>query len=121
MRNNRSLDSDKLKKKWEFDRAYQKGRKYVNKQFVVYVLNNGTKRSRLGVTVSKKVGKSVKRNRVKRLIREVFRLSKDLITPGNDIVVVARRYAYGLSFMQTKRSLMSLWERARIISISDFG
>lgn len=112
---NRLLKSDRIKKGWEFDRVYQNGRKYVNKQFVVYVLDNDTERTRLGVTVSKKVGNSVKRNRVKRLIRESFRLSKEQLATGNDIVVVARKYAYGLSFMQAKRSLMNLWKRAQIL------
>lgn len=113
--NYRLLDSDKLKKGWEFDRVYQKGQKFVNKYFVVYVLKTDRQRSRLGVTVSKKVGNSVKRNRVKRLIREVFRLSKKHLAPGNDIVVIARKAAYGLSFMQAKESLMELWNRAQIL------
>lgn len=111
----RFLKSDRIKKRWEFSRVYQYGQKYVNRRFVVYVLNNRKKRSRLGVTVSKKVGNSVKRNRVKRLIRESFRFSKDQIAPGNDIVVVARKSAYGLSFQEAKRSLMDLWKRARIV------
>lgn len=112
---NKLLSSDKLKKRWEFSRVYQNGRKSVNKHFVVYVLDTDKKRPRLGVTVSKKVGNSVKRNRVKRLIREVFRLSKKQLKPGNDIVVVARKEAYGLSFAQTKKSLMELWKRFQIL------
>jgi len=112
------LNSDRIKKKWEFDKVYQNGRKVVNKDFVVYVLDNAQKKTRLGVTVSKKVGKSVKRNRVKRLIRESFRLSKNSILPGYDIVVVARKYAHRLSFHEAKESLESLWKDAKILKSS---
>jgi len=82
---------------------------------VIYVLPNRINITRLGLTVSKKVGKSVKRNRVKRLIRESFRLSQKQIMPGYDIVVVAKPSAYGLKCQQAQLELLSLLHRAGIL------
>ena len=81
---------NRLKKKWEFQRAYKKGKKYWDAYFVIYVYHSQLGQTRLGVTASKKVGKSVQRNRVKRLIREAFRMLKLELLPNYDIVVVGR-------------------------------
>ena len=112
----RSLkSSDKLKKKWEFRRVYEDKKKYWNNIFTIYVSPNHMDKTRLGLTVSKKVGNSVKRNRVKRLIRESFRLSKEIILPGYDIIVVAKPAAYSLKCQQAQSVLLQLLRRARIL------
>ncbi|MBM3235571.1 ribonuclease P protein component [Candidatus Poribacteria bacterium] len=108
-------DSLRLTKKREFEKVYKNGRRYWNKTFVIYIMPNKINITRLGLTVSKKVGKSVKRNRVKRLIRESFRLSQEQIMPGYDIVVVAQPSAYGLKYQQARLELLALWRRAGIL------
>ena len=105
----------RLKKRREFEIVYRNGKKYWNKIFVVNILPNKVNITRLGLTVSKKVGKSVKRSRVKRLIRESFRLSQEQILPGYDIVVVAQSRAYGLKCQQARLELLSLLRRAGIL------
>ena len=85
----------KLRKSWQFRKIYKEGDKYFSSLFVLYVLPNGTQEIRLGLTVTKKVGISVQRNRIKRVVREVVR-SLEEIAPGNDLVVVARRAAVDL-------------------------
>lgn len=79
-----------LKKNYEFVRVYKKGRFFAGKYIVIYVLKNRYGTNRIGITANKKVGKSVKRNRAKRLIRESYRVYEDFIPPGLDIVFVAR-------------------------------
>lgn len=106
---------ERLKRRWEFQRGYKKGRKYWNRDFVVYVYRNAFDNTRLGVTASKKIGNSVKRNRVKRLIREVFRLSKHRIRPGYDIIVVSRSPAIHLKYQQAQDTLVHLFRRAGIL------
>jgi len=88
-----------LKKNYEFVRIYKKGSFFPGKFLVIYVLKNHFGINRLGITANKKVGKSVKRNRAKRLIRESYRFYEDFIPSGFDIVFVARGVdtEYGLS------------------------
>ena len=103
----------KLKKSWQFQRVYKEGDKYFDYLFVLYVLPNNTRETRIGLTVTKKVGISVQRNRIKRVIREVFRSLKE-IAPGNDLVVVARKAAVDLKYSQAQDSLSHLLYRAGI-------
>ncbi|MDD3743649.1 MAG: ribonuclease P protein component [Bacillota bacterium] len=81
----------RLKKNVEFQRIYRKGSYIATKALVAYVKPNNLKETRIGITVSKKYGKSVKRNRIRRLIIESYRLLKDKVKPGYDIVFVARK------------------------------
>lgn len=105
---------ERLKKSWEFQRAYKKGKKYWDTYFVIYVYRTQLSQPRLGVTVSKKVGISVQRNRVKRLIREAFRMLKSELQPQYDIVVVGRPAASTLTGQQACESLHQLFCRASI-------
>lgn len=75
---------------YEFMRVYKKGRYYVGKYITLYVFPNKLPVNRLGITTSKKVGKSVKRNRIRRLVRENYRIYEDFIKTGYDCVFVAR-------------------------------
>ena len=79
-----------LKKNYEFMRLYKKGKFFVGKYIVLYVLKNNMNTNRLGVTVNKKVGKSVTRNRLKRLIKENYRHYEAVLKNGCDLVFVAR-------------------------------
>ena len=105
---------EKLRRGWQFDKVYKEGYKYFDDLFVLYVLPNNVREVRIGLTVTKKIGKSVQRNRVKRLIREAIRLSKGIL-PGNDIVVIARKPSVDLKCPQVKNSLNHLLRRARIL------
>ena len=79
-----------IKKNSDFVRVYKKGKFYAGRHIVLYVLRNGCNINRIGITVGRKFGKSVKRNRVKRLIRENYRLYEIFVKNGYDIVFVAR-------------------------------
>lgn len=109
---------ERLKKRWEFQRGYRKGQKYWNREFVIYVHHNAFNSTRLGITASKKIGNSVRRNRTKRLIREVFRLSKERIRTGYDIIVVGRTPSIHLDYQRAQKALLYLFRKARILEKS---
>ncbi len=82
--------SDSLKKKnKDFQNVYN-GVSFVNRYLVMYVLKNNTENNRIGISVSKKVGNSVIRHHITRLVRESYRLHEDMFDSGLDIVVIAR-------------------------------
>lgn len=79
-----------LKMNYEFRRVYNKGRQSVQPCLVVYCRGNKGETNHLGITASTKLGHAVVRNKVRRRLREIYRLSESRLTRGHDIVVVAR-------------------------------
>lgn len=100
--------TESLKKNGDFLKVYKNGRSYGNRYLVMYVLENGTGRNRLGISVSKKVGNSVVRHRVKRLVKESYRLHESLFNSGLDLVVVARRSAAAVGYREVLGALLHL-------------
>jgi len=100
--------TESLKKNYQFKFVYNRGKSIANKYLVMYVLKNGRDFNRLGISVSKKVGISVIRSRVTRLIRESYRLSEKNIKCGFDIIVIARNSCGGVSFECISKSLAHL-------------
>ena len=92
--------SDSLKKNNEFQRVYRKGTSQANRYLVMYVLKNQYMKNRLGISVSKKVGNSVVRHRLTRLIRESYRLNEAEFENSLDIVVVARPQAKDRTYQE---------------------
>ena len=80
----------KTKKNNEFQRVYKKGRYKVGRYLVMYAMPNRKDFNRIGITTGKKFGNSVQRNRMKRIIRESYRLSQDCMAEGYDIIFMAR-------------------------------
>jgi ribonuclease P protein component len=81
----------RLSRSAEFERVYRQGRSIANRHLVLYTFPNASTQSpRLGLSVSRKVGGAVQRNRVKRLLREAFAHAEGGLRPGQDVVVVAR-------------------------------
>jgi ribonuclease P protein component len=81
------------------------GKRYHTKHFLVIVRENGTGESRLGITVTKKIGNAVKRNRVKRLAREFFRLNNHYFSKGCDIVIIGKKNSFHLNYTDIKEEL----------------
>ena len=100
--------SESLKKNQDFQNVYHNGRSFANRYLVMYVRKNGTEYNRLGISVSKKVGNSVVRHHLTRLIREVYRLHEDTFNNGLDVVVIARVSAKDISYHQVESSLLHL-------------
>lgn len=99
-----------------FRRVYREGKSYANRYLVLYLLENGSEGNRVGISVSKKVGNSVIRHRVTRLIRESYRLNEDAISKGYDLVVVARVQAKGRKFDEIASALLHLCKLQGILA-----
>jgi ribonuclease P protein component len=94
----RSSSRARLSRSAEFERVYRQGRSTANRHLVLYTFpNDSTARPRLGLSVSRKVGGAVERNRVKRLLREAFARAEPELRPGQDVVLVARPAARELA------------------------
>ena len=100
--------SDSLKKNKDFQKVYKKGKSYANKYLVMYVLKNDLEKNRIGISVSKKVGNSVIRHHVTRLIRESYRLHEDMFNSGLDIVVIARSTAREVGYHEIESAILHL-------------
>lgn len=101
-------NSETLKKNQDFQKVYQEGKSCANRYLVLYVRENGLTKNRIGISVSKKVGNSVVRHQITRLIRESYRLQEDMFNSGLDMVVIARVNAKGRSFEEIKNALLHL-------------
>ena len=108
--------SESLKKNSDFQKVYRQGKSYANRYLVMYVLENHTEGNRLGISVSKKVGNSVIRHHLTRLIRESYRLHEDIFNNRLDIVVIARSTARDISYHETESALLHLGGLHKVIN-----
>ena len=108
-----------VKQNGDFRRIYRRGRSAVAGGVVVYCLKNRQGMSRLGVTVSTKLGHAVVRNRTRRRLREIYRLNEHRFARGYDIVVVARSAAVDADFAVLERAYLNLAKKAGILSEAD--
>ena len=105
-----------LKKNNDFQNVYQNGKSKANKYLVMYVLKNDLNINRLGISVSKKVANSIVRHRLTRLIRESYRLNKDMFNSSLDIVVVVRNTARDENFHSIESALLHLGKIQNILN-----
>ena len=103
-----------LKQNHEFRRLYHKGKSAVSPYFAIYCRRTGRPESRLGITTGVKLGHAVKRNFVRRRIRELYRTNESRFSPGYDIVVVARTRAIFGRYAELERSFLQLMKKLGI-------
>jgi ribonuclease P protein component len=103
--------ADRLRKRPEFVHLSKTGRRVQNSHFIVLFNTGHHRRSRLGVTVTKRVGNAVTRNRIKRLLREYFRSNKDAVGANLDINIIAKKEAIGLTSAETFTMLEGLFKK----------
>ncbi len=105
----------RLKKNWEFKRVYRHGRTVVSKNIVLYYCPNQKEYNRIGFSISKKVGKSVVRNKIKRIYREAFCKIEEQLKKGYDFILIARKPAVDVSFHEACKELFNLCRKGKLI------
>jgi ribonuclease P protein component len=107
--------SERLHKRADFDRVYSEGRRIASSPLVLFFCPSPSEKARLGVSVGKKIGKAVVRNRVKRLLREAFRLNKHQLNKGYDVLLVTRPGAERLRFREVEAAVLGLFRRGGLL------
>ena len=103
----------RVKKSPDFDNIIRKKQSFANRQFVIYYQENKLDHMRLGISVSKKLGKAHERNRLKRYVRESFKTRKDFLK-NYDIIIIVRPAAKGLSFLEFGSSIDHVLKRSKL-------
>ena len=106
----------RIRKNTEFRTVYRRGKSFSNLLLVLYIYRNGKDINRCGISVSKKVGKSVIRSRVKRLISESYRLNNEGLKAGFDLVFIARNPSNSKNYKEIESALKKLLKKAGLIN-----
>jgi ribonuclease P protein component len=106
---------ESIKKNRDFQNVYQNGRSLANKYLIMYLVGNQSAVNRVGLSISKKVGNSVVRHRIRRLLKEVCRLHDSEFEHGYDIVIIARLTAKRRSYREMESAVLHLGRRHQIL------
>lgn len=104
--------SCRLLRRAEYDAVYREGRRRASREFTVFLRSNGLEFSRFGWSVKKALGTAVRRNRIRRRLREIVRLHRQEIAPGWDIVIHPRSSAASTDFVPLTQELLRVLPRA---------
>lgn len=104
-----------LKENRQFRRLYAKGKSVVTPYLVLYYRRNGGGQNQLGITVSGKLGNAVTRNKIRRRLREMYRINEESLFPGYTLVIVARGRAVGASYRELEKYFFKLTEKAGLL------
>ena len=105
-----------LKKKKDFQAVYSRGKSYANRFLVLYVFRSHGLQRKVGFAAGKKLGNAVRRNRVKRLLRESYRLHQDEIEEGFSLLLVGRKAALSVKCQELERAFLALSRKAGILA-----
>ncbi|MGP4077796.1 ribonuclease P protein component [Halobacillus sp. K22] len=107
----------RIKKNEEFQKVFQRGQSFANRQLVLYYWKKEDQAHfRIGLSVSKRIGPAVVRNQVKRYLRQAFHELEDQIHPQYDFVIIARKPTNNMNFHETKKSLIHVLSRSKLLN-----
>jgi len=107
----------RLRKNMEFKKVYKSGKNYWNRNLILYVKKSGLEESRIGVSITKKVGNAVTRNKLKRRIREIHRENLTSIKKGYDLIIIPKKNAVDLSFKELESAIRHIYKISGLLEI----
>jgi len=108
----------RLRSNEDFKRIYKSGKSYWNRNLVIYVKSNGLEHIRVGFTVTKKIGNSVVRNKIRRRMKEIFRKNFDNIKEGYDIILVPKKNVVDISYQELESAMIHIFKLANVLKDS---
>lgn len=105
----------RIRKNVEFKKVYKLGKNYWNRNLILYVKKNDKKVTRVGYTITKKIGNAVTRNRLRRMMKEVYRLNFHNIKEGYDLVFIAKKKLVGISYKELESSMLHIMSLAKLL------
>lgn len=105
----------RLRSNEEFRKIYKNGKNYWNRNLVMYIKKNGLDHSRIGYTVTKKIGNSVVRNRIRRRMKEIFRKNFDKIKEEYDIILIPKKNVIDIDYQQLESAMLHIFKLANIL------
>ncbi len=106
----------RLRKREDFSKVYRTGKSVANYQFVLYYREQSVRPAfRLGISASKKLGNAVVRNRLRRTVKEIWRLNQDRILPNYDYVVIIRKAAVDMDYQQMEKSMLHVLKKGSFL------
>lgn len=105
----------RLRKNMEFKSVYSLGKKYWNRNFILYAKKNKLDETRVGFTITKKHGNSVLRNKIRRRLKEAYRLNLDNIKNGYDLVFIPKRNIVNISYKELEGSVIHIMKIAKVL------
>lgn len=109
------LKNNVLRRKKDFTSIYNRGKSSASKYVVIFYKKNNLDYNRTAFLASKKVGKSVKRNKARRLMKEIYRIYKDQLEIGYDIIFIARKNMESASFVELEKTTERLLKRIKLL------
>lgn len=100
----------------DFLNVYRNGKNYWNRSLTIYVKKNNLNNSRFGYSITKKIGNSVVRNKVRRRMKEIIRLNLDCIKPGYDVVIIPKKNTVDVSYKELENSIIHLLKMSRLFN-----
>lgn len=104
----------RLRSNMEFKKVYNGGRNYWNRNLVLYVRRNNMVNSRVGYSITKKIGNSVVRNKIRRRMKEIYRLNFDNIKNGYDLIFIPKRNIVDISFKDLESAMLHIMKLSKV-------
>ncbi len=105
----------RIRKNIEFKNIYKYGKNYWNRNLILYVKRNGLDETRVGYTITTKIGNAVNRNSLRRKMKEIYRLNFHKIKPGYDLIFIAKKGIKDISYKELEGSMIHIMSLAKVL------